>query len=228
MKKLSFVFVLGASALLICAAAAFAAAVPVSPAAKATVSSPHPTFTWTVPAGETVSDILISNTNHNDNGFLDRAIDDGQVSGKTSYAFSASILIPGTYYWQLSGVDADGNPAMSEIKPFVVPAVVKFAPIKAKWNPKYPNGRPVDFFVTTIRCNFDHKPTVEMKVFQGKKLLKTDSFVGHDCVDMKPYAFADVYQKPISMPKGTRLTMQFLIKYDKWTVKSPLTPFHAH
>ena len=48
-------------------------------------------------------------------------------------------------------------------------------------------------------------------MFQGEKLLSTDSFVGHDCVDMMPYAFADTFQKPVTMPKGTRLTMVFLV-----------------
>jgi hypothetical protein len=228
LRKFCLVCTLSASALLICAAVAFAAGVPVSPALKATVDTPHPTFSWTVPAGEKVSDILISQTNHNDHGFLDRAIDDHQVTGKTSYAYAASILIPGTYYWQLSGLNAAGQPAMSKIQSFVVPAIVKFNPVKPHWNPIFPDGRPVDYFVTTIRCNFDHKPTVELKVFQGKKLLSTDSFVGHDCVDMHPYAFADTFQKPVTMPKGTRLTAQFLVKYDKWTVESPLTPFQAH
>ena len=228
MKKFSLICALSASALLICAAAALAAGVPVSPAPNATVDTPNPTFTWTVSAGASVSDILVSQTDHNDHGFLDRAIDDHQAHGKTSYAYTGSILIPGTYYWQLSGLDAAGQPAMSKIQRFVVPAIVKFSPVKARWNPRFDNGRPVDYFVTTIRCNFDHKPTVELKVFQGAKLLSTDSFVGHDCVDMHPYAFADTFQKPVAMPKGTRLTMQFLVKYDRWTVESPLTPFRAH
>ena len=45
---------------------------------------------------------------------------------------------------------------------------------------------------------------------------------------MKPYAFANTYQKPVSMPAGTRLTMQFFVKSGKYTVKSAVTPFRAH
>jgi hypothetical protein len=227
-KKFPLVCALSASALLLSSAIAFAAGVPVTPAPKETVDSPQPTFTWTVPAGEKVSDILISENNRQHRGILDQAIDDGQVRGKTSYHYTASILTPGDYYWQLSGLDADGNPAVSKVQHFVVPAVIQFSAVHARWSPHFDNGRPVDYFVATIRCNLDNKPTVVMKVYQGHQVLRTESFVGHDCVDMKPYAFADTYQKPITMPKGTRLTMRFFVKYDGYTAKSAVAPFSAH
>jgi hypothetical protein len=229
-KKLCLVFALSTSALLLSDAVAFAApGVPSTPAPNEKVDTPQPTFTWSVPAGATVSDILISPTDHQHRGILDQAMDDGQVRGKTSYHYTASILTPGDYYWQLSGLDAEGNPATSKIQRFVVPPVIEFSPVKAHWNPRFDDGRPVDYFVTTIRCNLDSKPTIVLKVFQGQKALWTDSFVGHDCVDMKPYAFADTYQKPVSMPKGTRLTMQFVVEYGgSVAAKSALTPFHTH
>ena len=228
MKNASLLCALIAAAFQLSTSVAFAAGVPVSPAPNETVNTPQPTMIWTVPDGETVSDILISNSRHNDNGFLDRAIDDGQVSGKTSYHFSGSILVPGDYYWQLSGIDAEGNPAASKIQHFVVPAVIQFSPVKAKWNPHFDNGRPVDFFVATIRCNLDARPTILLKVYQSETLLKTESFSANWCVDMKPYAFANTYQKPVSMPAGTRLTAQFIVKAGKYTVKSAMTPFRTH
>ena len=45
---------------------------------------------------------------------------------------------------------------------------------------------------------------------------------------MKPYAFANTYQKPVSMPAGTRLTAQFIVKAGNYTVKSAMTPFRTH
>ena len=133
MKNVSLLCALVAAAFQLSASVAFAAGVPLSPGPNETVNTSQPTMTWTVPDGETVSDILISNSKHNDNGFLDHAIDDGQVTGKTSYHYTGSILIPGDYYWQLSGVDADGNPAASKIQHFIVPAIIQFSPVKAKW-----------------------------------------------------------------------------------------------
>lgn len=219
---------LSAAAALLCAVIASAAGVPGSPAPNETVDTPQPTFTWSIPAGEKVSDILIAPNNHRHNGFLSESMDDGAVSGKTSYHYTANILTPGVYYWQLSGLDAGGEPAASKIQRFVVPPIIEFSPVKAKWNPHFDNGRPVDYFVTTIRCNLVNRPEIALKVFQGGKLLKTESFSGNWCVDMKPYAFADTFQKPESMPAGTHLTAQFVVTYGSFAAKSALTPFRAH
>ncbi len=172
---------------------------------------------------------MIADNRKTHNGFLSQSLDSGEVKGKTSYHYSASILTPGTYYWQLGGYDtATGDITPSKIQSFVVPPIIEFSPVKAKWNPHFDNGRPVDYFVTTIRCNLVARPEIFLKVFQGEKLLKTESFSGHWCVDMKPYAFADTYQKPIDMPKGTHLTAQFFVKYGSFVAKSPVASFGAH
>jgi hypothetical protein len=228
LKKLVLACALSATAVLVAPAIASAAGVLASPAPNETVKGYHPTLTWTVPDGEIVSDVVIAQSKHTDHGFLSEAIDDHQVKGKTSYHYTASILTPGDYYWQLSGLDANGDPALSAIQRFVIPPVIDFTPVKAHWNPLWPNGRPVDYFVATIRCNLVSRPTMMLKVYQGKKVIGTDSWSGHWCTDMQPYAFADTWQKPVSMPKGTRLTMQFLVKYGSFTAASALTPFSAH
>src|SRR6185436_15493088 len=124
--------------------------------------------------------------------------------------------------------DADGNPQVSAIQHFVVPPVIEVSPVKARWSPHFDNGRPVDFFTATIRCNLVNRPTIVGKVFQGHKVLATHSFSAGWCIDMKPYAFANTYQKPVAMPKGTHLTMQFFIKYGSFTQESAVTPFSAH
>ena len=161
MKKVSLLCALGAAAFQLSPRVAFAAGVPVAPGPNETVNTPQPTFTWTVPDGETVSDILIARTaSTTTTASSTHAMDDGQVSGKTSYHYTGSILMPGDYYWQLSGLDADGNPAVSRIQHFIVPAVIQFSPVKAKWTPHFDNGRPVDFFVATIRCNLVQRPTI--------------------------------------------------------------------
>lgn len=230
MKKLTLACAISAAAVLLNAGIASAAGVPVKPAQNETVTTPQPTLSWTVPDGETVSDVLVANSNkHNHEGVLTQAIDDHQVKGsKTSYHWSASILTPGDYYWQTSGLDAAGNPAVSPIQHFIVPPIVEFGPVKAKWAPHFDNPRPVDYFTNTIRCNFEQRPMIIEKIYQGHKVLATHSFSAGWCIDMKPYAYANTYQKPISMPAGTHLTMQFIVKYGSFTAASPLTPFSAH
>ncbi len=229
MKKLVLVCALSAAAVLLYAVLASAAGAPVSPAPNETVDSPQPTFTWMVPAGDTVDSIVIANNKHTHNGFLSQSLDSGEVKkGQTSYHYTASILTPGVYYWQLGGFDSEGNITPSTIQRFVVPPIIEFSPVKAKWNPHFDNGRPVDYFVDTIRCNLVSRPEISLKVFQGQKLLKTESFSANWCIDMKPYAFADTYQKPETMPKGTRLTAQFFVKYGSFVAKSPIVPFSAH
>jgi hypothetical protein len=229
LKKLTLACALSAAAALLAAANASAAGVPLTPAPNETVTSPEPTLSWTVPHGESVSDILIAQSDkHNHSGVLTEAMDDGQVTGKRSYHYTASILTPGDYYWQLSGLDATGNPAVSAIRHFVVPPIIEVSPVKARWAPYFDNGRPVDNFVATIRCNLVQRPEISLKVFQGRKVLRTESFSAGWCVDMKPYAFSDTYQKPQAMPRGTRLTAQFFIKYGSFTAESALTPFSAH
>ncbi len=229
MKKLTLACALGAATALLNAGIASAAGVPTAPAPNETVTGPQPTLTWTVPDGETVSDVLIApNGKHNHSGVLTHAMDDGQVTGKTSYHYTASILTPGDYYWQLSGLDADGNPAVSRIQHFKVPAVIEFSPVKARWAPHFDNPRPVDYFVATIRCNLVQRPTITEKVWQGHKLLANRTWSAGWCIDMKPYAFSNTYQKPVTMPAGTRLTMQFFVHSGSYTVESAVTPFSAH
>jgi hypothetical protein len=228
LKTLTLACALSAAAVLLTAPVASAAGVPVSPAPNETVEGPQPTFRWTVPAGETVSDILIAPNRHADHGVLSESMDDGEVTGKRSYHYTASILTPGDYYWQLSGLDADGNPAVSAIQHVVVPPVIEVSPVKVRWAPHFDNGRPVDYFVATIRCNLDKRPVITLKVSRGHKVLSTQSFSANWCVDMKPYAFSNTYQKPQAMPKATRLTMQFLITTDGYTATSAVTPFSTH
>jgi hypothetical protein len=167
-------------------------------------------------------------TQHNHGGVLSEAIDAPDVSGKTAYHWTASILTPGDYYWQTSGLDADGNPAVSAIQRFVVPPVIEFSKVTPHWNPRFDNGRPVDYFVASIRCNLDSRPTMLIKVYQGTRTIYSDRWSGGWCTDMKPYAFANTFQKPVTMARGTHLTMQFLVTSGGSTAASAVTPFSAH
>jgi hypothetical protein len=88
--------------------------------------------------------------------------------------------------------------------------------------------RPVDYFVATIRCNLVQRPTITEMVWQGHSLLANRTWSAGWCIDMKPCAFANTYQKPIAMPAGTHLTMQFLVHSGSYTVGSAITPFSAH
>jgi hypothetical protein len=228
LKKARLACALGAAAVLLGAGTASAAGVPVSPVAGDTVDTPHPTLTWTVPADETVQSVFISHTSKHDRfGRMTEAFDVGEVSGRTSYHYTGSILTPGDYFWQVSGLGASGNPAQSQIQHFKVPAIIGFSPVKAKWAPHFDNPRPVDYFVATIRCNLIQRPTITEKVWQGHTLLANRTWSAGWCIDMKPYAFANTYQKPIGMPAGTRLSMQFLVHSSSYTVASDITPFSA-
>jgi hypothetical protein len=226
---ISLACALAACTALLGAASASAAGVPMSPVAGDTVDTPHPTLTWTVPDGESVQSISIAQSSKHDRfGRLTQAFDGAEVSGKTSYHYTGSILTPGDYFWQTSGLDASGNPAESAIQHFKVPAIVEFSPVRVKWAPHFDNPRPVDYFVATIRCNLVQRPTITEKVWEGHTQLLIRTWSAGWCVDMKPYAFANTYQKPIGMPAGTHLTMQFLVHSGSYTVASAITPFRAH
>ena len=96
MKKLSLACALSAAALGLTAAMASAAGRPASPSLNETVKGAQPTFTWTVPAGETVQSILIAPNKHSDDGVLSESMDVGEVAGKTATTTRPASSRPAT------------------------------------------------------------------------------------------------------------------------------------
>jgi hypothetical protein len=133
-QSISVFAALGGAAIF--AAAALAAATPVTPAPGATVTTAHPDFTWTLPANEDSDAIYIANKPDvtPEGKFYDENVVDLDVVAANVREWSpASPLYAGSYWWNVWSNDRDTFASFYSVPSgFTIPVSLRLRGIKAK------------------------------------------------------------------------------------------------
>lgn len=227
--KLLPAVVLGVALSLAAPATASAAPVAVAPIAGSVTNTPRPTFSWSLAEGETVTQIFLSRSSSVDeNGWIVRGNDGVLYEPATGTSFrmpAGYVLEPGTYYWQVAGYDAEGQPTQSPITAFKVPPVMQFFYVRMKAERHPSSGKMAANFYGRVRGNLGTacKITLVVKrkgtrIFSQKRMQDCNGWIKSSLFMNWPNG---------TVRRGVPVTAQLVITGGGKTVRSQVMSFRT-
>jgi hypothetical protein len=190
--------------LTISAAAAFAAATPVTPAPGATVTNSRPHFTWTLPAGESSQGLYIAkNPDVNPEGrFYDQSIVQvGVVVAADREWTPTAPLYAGRYWWNVWSSSPASQVIFSPPSPFVIPTSLRLSGVRTK---RYPSEHALALDVRWA-ANVQ-RPLVRLRLLRGRKTVWKASRTAYNTIGV-PGSTPFSWKRPSSLKRGTRLKL---------------------
>ncbi len=209
MSMLSRLLALGVAVAALVVGSAGAAATLVSPTPGSSMTTTHPVFKWSFPAGESGESISIARSPKINPATGDFTLADLQDSdilelGATSWT-NERPMEAGTYYWHVASRSESVKHIFSPTQSFVIKPAVKLRSLKVK---TYKLQRT---FLITANWNANVRKVAYTGVLYagskklGEKKLLTDNFI----IDA-PKLDLSTWVIPSTVKKGTRL--RFVLK----------------
>jgi hypothetical protein len=184
-------------------AAATAAATPVSPGPAAHVGTSHPTFTWTVPAGETSNAIFIANSPERDAAgfFLDpNVVELSYLTGETRW--TSRGLYAGRYWWMVGSNDNASHHFWSPVSDLEILPSLRAMSVRARG---FHALRLLDVYVRW-RANVKWV-AVRLRILKGGRVVWRRTQNEYTFVDQASTTIFD-WNAPRKVKRGTRLTLE--------------------
>jgi len=188
----------------ISAATALAAATPVTPAPGATITSAHPQFTWTFPAGEWSQGLYIARKPEvtPEGRFYDQAIVQVGVLVAADREWTPSVpLYAGSYWWNVWSSDPASPVIFSTPAGFVIPVSLGLLGLKTK---RYLSVHALEFDVSWT-ANVQ-RPLVHLRLLWGRKTVWKSSKMAYNTIGV-PGSTRFSLKRPAGLKRGTRLTL---------------------
>jgi hypothetical protein len=187
----------------ISAAAALAAATPVTPLPGATVTSAHPRFAWTFPAGESSQGLYIAKKPEvtPEGRFYDQAIVQVGVLVAADREWTPSVpLYAGSYWWNVWSSDAVSPVIFSAPAGFVIPVSLRLVGVATT---RYPAVHALDLDVHWT-ANVQ-RPLVRLRILRGQKTIWKASTTAYNTIGVLG-STRFTWKRPAGLKRGTRLT----------------------
>ncbi len=184
--------------------AALAAATPVTPAPGATVTSAHPHFTWTLPAGEWSQGLYIARKPDvtPEGRFYDQAIVQVGVVVAGDREWTPSVpLYAGSYWWNVWSSDPVSQAIFSTPAAFAIPVSLTLVGVTSK---RYLAVHALDFEVHWT-ANVT-RPLVRLRLLRGRKILWKASKTAYNTIGV-PGSTRFSWKRPTGLKRGTRLQL---------------------
>jgi hypothetical protein len=204
MKMLRRLIATAVAAAAVVAAAADAAPTLVAPSPGASMTTTHPVFSWTLPAGESGESISIARSpkiNPVTNDFLLAELQDADILEQGEGKWTPERPIPaGKYYWHVASGSESVKHGFSAVNSFVIRPAIMFKSIAVK---TYLPQR--TFLITTTWYANMRAVNLVARLMAGSKQLgvkklKTDNFL----IDARKQDLS-TWVLPPTVKKGTRL-----------------------
>ena len=184
-------------------AVATAAATPVSPASGTRIGTSHPTFTWTVPAGETSNAIYIANSPERDTAgfFLDpHVVELAYLTGETRW--TSRGLYAGRYWWMVGSNDNASHHFWSPVSDVQILPSIGAISVRAR---AFQRLRLLDVYARW-RANVKWV-AVRLRILEGRRLVWRRTQNEHSSLDEPGSTIFD-WNAPRKVKRGTRLTLE--------------------
>jgi hypothetical protein len=192
-------------AALACASLAAASASPVTPARGAKVPTSTPTFTWTVPEGETTTDVYVSSSRRtapNGAPLTARVVDSQTFSNGELTWTPTRPLFAGAYWWSVKTRTADAKTLYSPPRAFSVRATGRITSLRLT---RYTSRHHL-FISAKWRSNSKTSALV-LRVKRGGRVVWTQRLPKTSlAVDTEEFGLT-TWIRPASIAQGTRMTL---------------------
>jgi hypothetical protein len=199
------VFIASLVGVAIFAAAALAAATPVTPPPGAIVKTAHPDFTWTLPPNEQSEAILIASKPDvtPEGKFYDQNFVDGDLVAADVREWSPSLpLYAGHYWWNVLSTDrATLARYYSAPAEFTIPVALRLYRITAK-RFSFPRRR---LWVDVIASANVKRPLVRVRLLHGRRIVWKAAHKVYGNIIPGAYDFYWYPQRRVK--QGTRLKL---------------------
>ena len=192
-------------------AAAGATPTLMSPKPGASMTTTHPTFSWTLPANEDVESVSVARApqiNPSTNDFMPgELVEVGVLEADMTKWTPERPLPAGKYYWHVAGKTESVKHMFTPVSAFVIrPAITKLS-ITVKTY-----GLQRTFLITTTWTANERKVALTARLFAGSKKLAerkldTDNFL----IDVRKQDLS-TWILPPTVKKGARLRFVVLLK----------------
>jgi hypothetical protein len=186
------------------AAAALAAATPVTPAPEATVTSSLPHFAWTLPTGEWSQGLYIARKPDvtPEGRFYDQNIVQVGVVVAADREWTPSVpLYAGSYWWNVWSSDPVSQVIFSTPAAFVIPVSLRLVGVKTK---RYLSLHALDFEVRWT-ANVQ-RPLVRLRLLRARKIVWRASKTAYNTIGV-PGSTRFSWKRPTRLKRGTRLKL---------------------
>jgi len=188
----------------ILAATALATATPVTPAPGATVTSAHPRFTWTFPAGEWSQGLYVARKPEvtPEGRFYDQAIVQVGVLVAADREWTPSVpLYAGSYWWNVWSSDPLSPVIFSTPAAFVIPVSLTLVDVKTR---PYHSVHALDLDVRWT-ANVQ-RPLVRVRLLRGHKTVWKATKTAYNTIGV-PGSSRFSWKRSTGLKRGTRLTL---------------------